>query len=97
LLLQSLHEHNAAIDGDLVVHTWPVRRLDLRYAPFQGLKAAITDMLQLVAANYRREQRGQPVQHVAMNRVLLGNPGTGKTTVRPFVMSTKTSQTGATR
>ncbi len=47
----------------------------------EEVKASIGAMLQLVAANYRREQRGQPVQHVAMNRILVGNPGTGKTTV----------------
>ena len=44
LLLQSLHEHKAVVDADFVIRTWPVRKVDLRFNPIQGLKAAVADI-----------------------------------------------------
>jgi Holliday junction resolvasome RuvABC ATP-dependent DNA helicase subunit len=45
------------------------------------VKKAVRDLLDRVAGNYDRELRNEPVIDVPLNRLLLGNPGTGKTSV----------------
>eukprot|EP00168_Porphyra_purpurea_P019747 TRINITY_DN7999_c0_g1_i3.p1 TRINITY_DN7999_c0_g1~~TRINITY_DN7999_c0_g1_i3.p1 ORF type:complete len:636 (-),score=258.43 TRINITY_DN7999_c0_g1_i3:16-1923(-) len=67
------------------------RTLDVRSSPalaelagLRGLgavKAAVEQLLRLVATNAEREEAERPIQDVALNRVFLGSPGTGKTTV----------------
>jgi len=45
------------------------------------VKTAVIELVSTAVTNYSREIRGQPVVHLALNRLMLGNPGTGKTTV----------------
>eukprot|EP01138_Halocafeteria_seosinensis_P012762 gb/GECG01013038.1/.p1 GENE.gb/GECG01013038.1/~~gb/GECG01013038.1/.p1 ORF type:complete len:1630 (+),score=274.52 gb/GECG01013038.1/:1-4890(+) len=45
------------------------------------VKKSIYDLVDLVADNYQRELQGHQIMEVVQNRLMLGNPGTGKTTV----------------
>lgn len=45
------------------------------------VKRAVYELVSTAAANYERELRGEPVLQIALNRLMFGNPGTGKTTV----------------
>lgn len=47
----------------------------------EQVKASVRQLLLLVESNAEREDREQPVQDVCLNRLFLGGPGTGKTTV----------------
>ena len=47
----------------------------------QRVKKAIEAILKVVDTNMQREEELKPLIDVPLNRVLLGNPGTGKTTV----------------
>ena len=45
------------------------------------VKASIYQIVDLAAANYHRELKGIKILELVLNRLFLGNPGTGKTTV----------------
>ena len=47
----------------------------------QPVKDAMGDLVSLVLENARLEEEEKPIQEVVLNRLFLGNPGTGKTTV----------------
>ncbi|CAB9509012.1 NFX1-type zinc finger-containing protein 1 [Seminavis robusta] len=44
------------------------------------VKAAVQELLELCSTNYQRELLGKTPLAMVMNRLVLGNPGTGKTT-----------------
>ena len=47
---------------------------------WRSIKQAIRELVQLADKNYERELQSVPALPLALNRLLLGNPGTGKTT-----------------
>ncbi len=44
----------------------------------ESVKRSVHELVQLATINYDRELRAEPVHYVCMNRLFLGNPGTGK-------------------
>jgi Cdc6-like AAA superfamily ATPase len=47
----------------------------------KSVKEAVEFMIDLTKTNYRRELEEKPIIEVSLNRVFLGSPGTGKTSV----------------
>lgn len=47
----------------------------------ESVKQSVLSFMKMVKTNYERELKELKPQEVSLNRVLLGNPGTGKTTV----------------
>eukprot|EP00667_Euglena_gracilis_P031391 EG_transcript_45361 len=45
-----------------------------------AVKRSVAELLEVVQENYQRELRGEKLLDICLNRLLLGNPGTGKTT-----------------
>jgi hypothetical protein len=42
------------------------------------VKSELANMIQVARENYQRELRGEPKVDLQLNRVFIGNPGTGK-------------------
>ena len=45
-----------------------------------SIKKSVDDLLDICKKNYEREMLGQKTLPIMLNRLFLGNPGTGKTT-----------------
>lgn len=47
---------------------------------WNSIKKAVLELVEQATINYERQLEGQPILPIIMNRMFLGNPGTGKTT-----------------
>jgi len=47
---------------------------------WKSIKKSVEELIQVCGTNYERELDGLPPQAIFLNRLFLGNPGTGKTT-----------------
>jgi Holliday junction resolvasome RuvABC ATP-dependent DNA helicase subunit len=63
-----------------VASTAAVRELDGMIG-LTAVKGTIRQLIGIMETNAEREDAEEPLQAIGLNRVLLGNPGTGKTTV----------------
>lgn len=52
-----------------------------RLIGLDAVKESVKQLQQLVQLNHERELKGEPIGQISLNRVFLGPPGTGKTTV----------------
>jgi SpoVK/Ycf46/Vps4 family AAA+-type ATPase len=67
-----------------VANTFKTCKAYQKLQAMEGLrevKQQVEALLRLVLENFKREMNEEPVVDVMLNRVFLGNPGTGKTTV----------------
>ena len=52
-----------------------------RMVGMKKVKKQIYELVRMAHVNYNHELRGEKVDHVLLNHLFLGNPGTGKTTI----------------
>eukprot|EP00981_Chlorochromonas_danica_P011845 scaffold4308_cov162-Ochromonas_danica.AAC.4 len=64
-----------------VLQRCPAWQQLLKMEGLQAVKHALDSLFDLVVVNAEREEREEPLLDVVLNRIFLGNPGTGKTTV----------------
>lgn len=65
---------------DVRSHSVAWKKLD-KMAGMEDVKKALGELFTLAKANYRRELLGKEPLRMSLNRVFIGPPGTGKTTV----------------
>lgn len=46
----------------------------------KAVKRSVMELVEIAKSNYNKELRGEEVDLITLNRLFIGNPGTGKTT-----------------
>ncbi len=67
-------------DEEALSRCHPLQEL-MQMEGLHKVKEAVRSLLRLVVDNSSREEQEKPLNEVVLNRIFLGNPGTGKTTV----------------
>ena len=72
--------HDPSLRNKIPLLDEALKKLD-EYTGLHEVKQAIHELIAATSENYKREMAGQKIHVFALNRLFLGNPGTGKTSI----------------